>query len=81
MPANRCSANRVRQSETVLGAVFNFRAMSLFRMPSAANSTIFARNTNREGVRRPRDHRTRSVRSASVSVICRALFMGFILHR
>ena len=33
MPAKRPSANRVRHSETVFGAVFNFWAISRFIMP------------------------------------------------
>jgi hypothetical protein len=69
MPAKRRSANRVRQSETVLGAVFNALAMSLFIVPSAARSTILARNTRRDGVRRPRDQHCNVFRSSSVSVI------------
>ena len=80
IPANRRSANRVRQSETVLGAVFSDSAMSLFIIPSAASKTILARNTRRAGVRLPRVQRLSVLRSSSVSVICRACFMGFVLR-
>jgi len=70
----------VRQSETVLGAVFSDSAMFLFIIPSAASKTILARNTSRAGVRLPRVQRFSVFPSSSVSVICRAYFMGFFLR-
>jgi hypothetical protein len=48
-------------------------AMSLFRAPEAASSTIFDRNTKRAGIERPRDQRSKVIRSLSDSLTGRAV--------
>jgi hypothetical protein len=48
-------------------------------LPSAAASTIFARSTNRAGVRRPRDQANNVRRSSFDRLMTGADFMGFIL--
>jgi hypothetical protein len=54
MPAMRSLANRLRQRPTVFWSVPKSSAISLFCLPFAACSTIFARSTSRAGVDRPR---------------------------
>ena len=68
-PATPDSANRSRQRATAPREMSSSAAMSLFSLPSAAASTIRALVTSRAWVLRPRDHRSRVVRSASLRVI------------
>jgi hypothetical protein len=53
--------------------------MVLFSTPSAANNTIFARLTNRDGVLRPRDQRVNTERSSFEIVTTAAFLMPDIL--
>ena len=71
-PAKSFWAKRVRHLSTNGRLVFNSAAMVLFSLPSAAASTMRARNTRRFGVLRPRAQRSRTWRSSPLNVICGA---------
>ena len=70
------AAKRPRQRLTLSGMMPNSVAMSLFILPSAASSTIWAPCINHTGVLGPRDHRTKSLRCGSVNSIQGADFIG-----
>jgi hypothetical protein len=72
-------ANLSRHKETVFFDVSKLAEISSFLWPSAAASTILARNTSPIGVLRPRDQPANVFRSSSRSSITGAFRMGFIL--
>lgn len=76
MPAKPLSANRLRQQATIRRSVLTSVAMSLFFMPAAAFKAILTRVTNRAGVLRPRDQRSNTLRSFSMSVSRQTTHIG-----
>ena len=80
IPARRDSAKRVRHVPTVRRVQSSIAAISLLSRPPAAARTIFARNTSRVGVLRPRDHLVNETRSSSVKTMAIAIRMIVILH-
>ena len=76
IPAWRSTANRFRHVPTVRRVQPRPVAISSFRWPSAAASTLFALNTNRVGVLRPRDHFVNDALSSTVNAMAFATRMA-----
>src|ERR1051326_4664211 len=79
MPANRCAAKRLRQRPTIVRSIASCAEMALLVSPSAASSTIRARDTVRAGAVRLRDQVSNVCRSASLKLITTAFCIGLIL--